>query len=98
IGMAILQSVIASLLTVFVNRFLLKEGMNLYFIHPMYFAEDSFINRVYTDIFIILFIATISYFVSLLFYRLGLLISGLIVGILFVACTYSIISTNVAMN
>lgn len=97
-AMSLVFSVIASLLDTIVERFLIKENMNFYFTHPMFFAENTFLNRVYTDFFILLFIIAISYLISLLFYKLGLLIGGLIVGIAFVLFTYSLISTDLIMN
>lgn len=97
-AMALGFSVIASVLSTIVDKFLIKESMTFFFIHPMFFAEDTFLNRVYTDFIIILFIVAISYMISLLFYKFGLLISGLIVGISFVGFTYSIISTNLILN
>lgn len=92
IALALVKSTVASLIQAGVMKFLIRDDMNFVFAHPMLLFEDTILNRIYTDFFIIVFLTAITFLISLLFYKYGLLISGLIVGMLFVLFTYSVIA------
>lgn len=90
--LALVKSAFASLVQEGVMTFLIRDDMEFYFIHPTFLFEDTMLNRIYTDFFIIIFLTTLVYLIALLFHKYGLLISGLILGMLFIAFTYGLIA------
>lgn len=92
IALALIKSTVAALIQAGVTKFVLRDEMNFLFAHPMNLYEDTILNRIYTDFFIIIFLTALTYLVSLLFYKFGLLISGLIGGMALVLFMYSLVS------
>lgn len=92
ISLALAKSTIAAVIQAGVTKFVLRDDMNFLFAHPMNLADDTIINRIYTDFLLIIFITTLTFLISLLFYKLGLLVSGLVVGMAIVFLTYRLFS------
>lgn len=92
IGLALVKSTVASLIQAAVSTFFIRDDMNFIFAHPMMLFEDTLLNRIYTDFFIIVFLTSLTYLISLLFYKYGLLVAGFILGMLFVLFMYSVIA------
>lgn len=92
IALALIKSTVAALIQAGVTKFVLRDEMNFLFAHPMNLYEDTILNRIYTDFFIIIFLTALTYLISLLFYKFGLLISGLIGGMALVLFMYSLVS------
>lgn len=90
--LALVKSTLAAVITAGVERFIIQDDMNFLFAHPMNIYEDTLLNRMYTDFFIILFIGILAFFISLMFYKLGLLVTGLIMGMGLVLFMYSLFS------
>lgn len=90
--LALMKSTIAALIQGGVMKFILQDDMNFLFAHPMNIYEDTILNRIYTDFFIIIFVTTLTFLISLSFHKLGLLVSGLIIGMIIVLFTYSLFS------
>lgn len=92
ITLALIKSTVAALIQAGVTKFVLRDDMNFLFAHPMNLYEDTIVNRIYTDFFIIIFLTVLTYLISLLFYKFGLLVGGLIVGMGLVLFTFSLVS------
>lgn len=90
--LALMKSTIAALIQGGVTKFVLQDDMNFLFAHPMNLYEDTILNRIYTDFFIIIFLTTLTFLISLSFHKFGLLVSGLIIGMVIVLLTYSLYS------
>lgn len=90
--LAFLKSTLAALITGGVMKFVLRDDMNFLFAHPMNLYEDTILNRLYTDFFLLLFLTTATYLISLMFYKFGLLVSGLIIGMIIVLFMYNLFS------
>src|SRR5699024_5384287 len=90
--LALVKSTLAAVITAGIEKFIIQDDMNFLFAHPMNIYEDTLLNRMYTDFFIILFIGVLAFFISLMFYKLGLLVTGLIMGMGLVLFMYSLFS------
>lgn len=84
------KSILAALITEFVEKLVIRERMSFEFVHLMIFHDNTFLNRVYSDFLLLLFLTTFMYLISLMFYRMGLLYGGFVSGVVIVFLMYMI--------
>ncbi|WP_100013310.1 hypothetical protein [Lentibacillus sediminis] len=79
LGLAIVVNVLHELVLTFMNAI----GVDIFFfIHPVYFLEDTWMNRVIMDTAMMFFLFAVMFLIGLVFYKFGLAGGGSLLGML----------------
>lgn len=81
-GLSVLNAVVASTLQSIIESIVTSIGVeNFYFIHVLYFLNNTWLNRVIVDTSILFFSLAIFFILGLLFYKYGTLGGGVTLGL-----------------
>lgn len=81
LGLALVANVLHELVLTFMNAI----GVDIFgFLHPAYFLEDTWMNRVIMDTAIMLFLFAVMFLIGLIFYKYGMAGGGSLLGVLLV--------------
>lgn len=91
LGLAIVQAILASTIQAIVLTGANKFGIDTFqFIHPAQLLTDNWLTRVIIDTTVMFFLLSFMFLIGLLFYKYGLLGSGIVLGLMLVTLLFGL--------